>query len=119
MNMDQVLFSLSGNSIISLAALIAAITAIVVLLRKAVHFIDSINATKKALEESNAAHTQEISELKAKHDEDVSGIKQEQTLIVYGVLCCLKGLSEKGCDGPVHEAIDKLEKYLNKTAHEV
>ena len=45
-------------------------------------------------------------------------IKQEQTLICYGVLCCLKGLNEQGCDGPVDEALDKLEKHLNMAAHD-
>ena len=29
-----------------------------------------------------------------------------------------KGLQEKGCNGPVTEAINKIEKYLNAKAHE-
>ena len=40
-----------------------------------------------------------------------------QTLLTYGVLACLKGLKEQGCNGPVSEAINKIEKYLNKKAH--
>jgi len=44
--------------------------------------------------------------------------KEEQTLICYGILCCLKGLKEQGCNGPVTEALDKLEKHLNKAAHD-
>ena len=39
-------------------------------------------------------------------------------MICYGVLACLKGLKEQGCDGPVSDALDKLEKYLNKAAHD-
>ena len=31
---------------------------------------------------------------------------------------CLKGLKELGCNGPVTEAIDKMEKHLNKAAHD-
>lgn len=55
--------------------------------------------------------------IKKKHEEDIKSIQKEQTLIVYGLLACLKGLQEKGCNGPVTEAIDKLEKYLNIEAH--
>ena len=49
--------------------------------------------------------------------EDMHGINEEQTLLTYGVLACLKGLKEQGCNGSVSEAINKIEKYLNKKAH--
>lgn len=52
-------------------------------------------------------------------DEEIKGIKTEQQIITYGVLCCLKGLHEQGANGPVTEAINKIEKYLNEQAHEV
>jgi len=41
----------------------------------------------------------------------------EQRLIVYGLLACLKGLKEQGCNGPVSEAIVKLETHINNKAH--
>lgn len=50
-------------------------------------------------------------------DEQIKAIKEEQTVLTYGVLACLKGLSEQGCDGPVTDAINTLEKHLNKQAH--
>lgn len=53
-----------------------------------------------------------------KQDEEIKAIKEEQTLITYGVLCCLKGLAEQGCDGPVHDAIDRIEKHINVKAHQ-
>ncbi|MBE6692662.1 MAG: branched-chain amino acid ABC transporter permease, partial [Ruminococcaceae bacterium] len=34
------------------------------------------------------------------------------------LLACLKGLAAQGCNGPVSEAIDKIEKHINKKAHE-
>ena len=52
-----------------------------------------------------------------KQDEDIKAIKDEQTLLTYGVLACLKGLKEQGCDGPVTKAINDIEKHLNKQAH--
>ena len=45
-------------------------------------------------------------------DRELSAIRKENTLLTYGVLACLKGLEEQGCDGPVHEAIDKIERDL-------
>ena len=48
---------------------------------------------------------------------EIQAVKEEQAVIVYGLLACLKGLQEKGCNGPVTEAINKLEKHLNKEAH--
>lgn len=45
-------------------------------------------------------------------------IQEEQTILCYGIKACLQGLSEQGCDGPVHDALDKLDKHLNKKAHQ-
>lgn len=53
-----------------------------------------------------------------KQDEELKSIRREQTLICYGVLACLKGLKEQGCNGPVTAALDKLEKHLNEAAHD-
>lgn len=53
-----------------------------------------------------------------KQDKELITIRKEQTLICYGVLACLKGLKEQGCNGPVTAALDKLEKHLNQAAHE-
>lgn len=52
-----------------------------------------------------------------KQDKDIKAIKEEQTLLTYGVLACLKGLKEQGCDGPVTTAINQIEKHINKQAH--
>ena len=51
-------------------------------------------------------------------DGDIKTIKKEQTLIIYGVLACLKGMHEQGANGPVTEAIDKIEKHINLAAHD-
>ena len=53
-----------------------------------------------------------------KQDEELKAIRKEQTLICYGLLACLKGLKEQGCNGPVTEAMNKMEKYLNQAAHD-
>lgn len=53
-----------------------------------------------------------------KQDQDISRMKDEQCLLTYGVLACLKGMKEQGCNGPVTEAINKIEKHINQQAHE-
>ena len=52
-----------------------------------------------------------------KQDKDIKAIKEEQFLLTQGVLACLKGLQEQGCDGPVTLAIKQLENHINKQAH--
>lgn len=57
-----------------------------------------------------------FSKQKALADE-VRETRHEQEIICFGVLACLKGLGELGCNGPVTEARKALEKHLNKAAH--
>lgn len=52
-----------------------------------------------------------------KLDQTIHSMQEEQTLQCYCILACLKGLAEQGCNGPVHDGIEKMEKYLNKKAH--
>lgn len=52
-----------------------------------------------------------------KQDTDIKAIKDEQTVLVHGVLACLMGLKEQGCNGPVTDAIQAIEKHINKQAH--
>ena len=53
----------------------------------------------------------------AEQDREITHIKDEQAVLISGVLACLKGLKEQGCDGPVEEAIAKIEDHINKAAH--
>lgn len=50
-------------------------------------------------------------------DKEINEMKEEQAILTYGILACLKGLKEQGCNGPVTEAINKIEKHLNEKAH--
>ena len=61
--------------------------------------------------------TKDIEELKEQEKEDIKQIKDEMCLLTYAVLACLKGLKEQGCNGPVTEAIGKVEKHINQAAH--
>lgn len=98
--------TLSWQSIITAATLVGAIVALVSYFSKVVRWVDK-----------QGEQSEEISEIRQHHEDDMASIRKEQTLLVYGVLACLKGLKEQGCNGPVTEAINKIEKYLNETAH--
>lgn len=52
-----------------------------------------------------------------RQDAELAETREELALLTYGVLACLKGLKEKGCNGPVTDAIQMIEKYINKQAH--
>ena len=52
-----------------------------------------------------------------KNDVEIREIKEEQSILTKGVLACLKGLKEQGCDGPVMIAITEIEDHINKQAH--
>lgn len=53
-----------------------------------------------------------------KQDAELKVIRKEQTLICYGVMACLRGLKEQGCNGPVTEAMKRMEDHLNQAAHD-
>ena len=87
--------TITWQGIITAAAVLAAIIAIVGYYNKLFKWVTAQNDQKA-----------EIAEIKA-----------EQSVIVAGVLACLKGLAEQGCDGPVDRAINDIESYLNSKAH--
>lgn len=99
--------TLTWQTIITASAVTAAVMALVGLFAKAVRWMDTQKQQSK-----------DIEALRTTHNHDMEAMKQEQTLLVYGILACLKGLKEQGCNGPVTEAISKIEKHLNQKAHE-
>lgn len=99
--------TLTWQGIITAASVLGAILAIVAFFVKIVRWVDK-----------QSQQDEEIQRLKQHHEDDIKSLKEEQTLLVYGVLACLKGLQERGCNGPVTEAINRYEKYLNQKAHQ-
>lgn len=87
--------NLTWQTLITAAAVVAALGAIGTNLAKGIRWMDRQKA----------------------QDKEIKDIKEEQSLITYGLLACLKGLKEQGCDGPVTEAVEKMEKHLNVKAH--
>jgi hypothetical protein len=99
--------TITWQSFITASAVVGAVIALVTYFSKVVRWVDKQNEQDKR-----------IDKVEKHHDADMAGIKEEQTLIVYGVLACLKGLKEQGCNGPVTEAIGEIEKHINQKAHQ-
>ena len=87
---------ITTQTIVSAAALVAAIGALIAVYNRGYDFVRR----------------------QKEQDKIIQDIQSEQAILTYGVLACLKGLKEQGCDGPVTEAIQKIEKHLNEKAHE-
>ena len=98
--------TITWQSVITAAALVGAVVALVSYFSKVVRWVDKQTKQDEA-----------INQLRQHHEDDMASIKEEQELLVYGVLACLKGLSEQGCNGPVTETINRYENYLNQKAH--
>lgn len=88
--------TISANTIITLAALLAAIIAIFKYYNKV---YDLVKHQKS-------------------QDTDIALIKKEQTLVVYAMQACLDGLQQLGANHTIPEAKAKLDKYINQQAHD-
>ena len=58
-----------------------------------------------------------VYESNKRQTEAIKAIQEEQTLVCYGLRGALQGLIEQGCDGPCKDALNMLDKHLNKSAH--
>lgn len=97
---------LTWQTVITIGSVLTVVFSLVTIFAKVVRWMDR-----------QKAQDGEIKALRETHVSDMGDMKAEQTLIVYGLLACLKGLKEQGCNGPVTEAISKIEKHLNQNAH--
>ena len=109
---------LTTQNIITAASLLTAVTLLVKFFAKGVRQYDKNEKQSADIEQLKQKHDDDIEALKEEFAKNMRAVKEEQQMLNYGVLACLKGLQEKGCNGPVSEAIDKIEKYLNQKAHE-
>lgn len=56
-------------------------------------------------------------ERQKQQDKELSAIREELSLLCYGVMSCLDGLRQQGCNHHVTQALEKLDKHLNICAH--
>lgn len=87
---------ITSHTIVTAGAVLAAVTAFISM------FVALINWLNK----------------QKKQDVDIKKIKKEMTLVCYCMSACLDGLTQLGCNHTVPGAKDKLDKYINKAAHD-
>lgn len=57
-------------------------------------------------------------EIKKIKEVDIPHLKDELRVICTGVLACLDGLEQQGCNHSVPKAKAQLEEHINKVAHQ-
>ena len=97
---------IDSAAIITIASVLGALTAIGAVAYKIIKWF-----------QAQEKQTTDIEDLKKQEKEDIKAMEDELCLLTYAVLACLKGLKEQGCNGPVTEAIGKIEKHINQKAH--
>lgn len=110
---------LTADTIIKIASVLTALGVLIGLAVKAVHWFDRQAEQDTKLAALEAKHDTDREELRAEMARELAKIYAEQTVLTFGVLSCLKGLQEQGCNGPVTEAVNKLERHINQRAHEM
>lgn len=108
---------ITWQTIITVGSVLTALTVIGTKLFKITRWFDQQNQQESKFTELRSKHDEDIAELRKTESEEITAIKNEQQILTYGILACLKGLKEQGCNGPVTEAINKIEKHLNERAH--
>ena len=99
--------TITVSSIITFASLLGALASMFAVLHKILKWF-----------ERQQKQDDKIRELEEKHKEDVKEIRAEQRVICTGVLACLDGLEQLGCNHTVPRAKEQLEEHLNKIAHQ-
>ena len=94
------------NTIITAAALLGALLAIGAFAWKIITWVLGRNNT-----------TRKVNDLEKKHNSDIEEIQKELCELSYAVLAALDGLLQKGCNGNVTIAHERLQKHINKRAH--
>ena len=97
---------IDSSTIITLAGVLGALITIGTVAYKVIRWL-----------QEQEKQTADIEKLRQQEKENVKELNEEMCLLTYAVLACLKGLKEQGCNGPVTEAIGRVEKHINQKAH--
>lgn len=109
--------TVTWQTVITFAAVITAIATIFKQYNKGYDMVKHQKEQDDAIAALSKRHTEDEKHRDALREEDKRQMNVELQLLTYGILACLKGLQEQGCDGEVTAAINKFEKHLNEKAH--
>ena len=111
------MITISWQTLTAIAAGLSAIGVISATVAGIVRFFDRQKAQDTDLVSLREKHEEDIAALRAEAVEHHKAMMAEQKILTQGVLACLEGLSEKGCNGPVTKAIGLIKTHLNEEAH--
>lgn len=109
---------ITPQSIVTAGSVVTAALLLIQRFAKGVRWFDKQEQQTTDLEKLKKQHDADVEKLENELADEIKKQNAELQLLTYGVLACLKGLQEKGCNGPVTEAVNKIERYLNQKAHE-
>lgn len=101
----------------AIGAIVSIITSISVIVG---FFIGIYNFVKKKTTDRIDKNSKDIVELQKEVGvlkSEIQDDKEERIILLQGLLACLKGLQEQGCDGAVSNSITEIENYLMKKSH--
>ena len=109
---------LTPQTIITAGAVVTAVILLVQRFAKGVRWFDQQEKQSNDIEKLKSQHEADVEMLENELATEIRKNNIELQILTRGILACLKGLQEKGCNGPVTETANEIERYLNQKAHE-
>lgn len=103
---------------ITIGQIISAITGLTIIVG---FFVAIFKWYKKNITDRFASVEKRVSiieTMEKNYRKELQDSKDERLILVRGLLACLKGLAEQGCNGAVTQGIVDLEKHLIDKSHE-
>ena len=109
---------LTPQTIITAGSVVTAAVLLVKFFANGVRRYDKQEQQSTDLAALKQQHEDDVEKLENELAEEIRKNNAELQILTRGILACLKGLQEKGCNGPVTETAREIEEYLNTKAHE-
>jgi hypothetical protein len=109
---------LTMQNVITVASFLTAVILLIQRFARGVRWFDRQEKQSADIEKLRLQHKEDVEKLENELADEVRKNSEELQVLTRGILACLKGLQEKGCNGPVTEAVKDIEDYLNAKAHE-
>lgn len=111
--------TISVPTIITIGSVIVALVTIYSTIGKIHTWVEHQNEQDTRCKQVQEEQNKKIEAIQEETKQEIKKIRDEQCLLVYSSLACLKGLQQQGCNGEVTKAINDIEKHINKQAHDV
>lgn len=108
---------LTPQNIITAASVVTAAILLVQRFANGVRWFDKQEKQSTDIEELKRQHEADVEKLEKELAEEIRKNNMELQILTRGILACLKGMQEKGCNGPVADTAKEIEEYLNAKAH--